>query len=149
MRGIASIAALCIVLAGCKTPPPRLSPEQLEALETRELDGNRDDVLRAAAAVLLDKGFFYVASDGDAGLITAVQGFNAETLSVWVRQVAPGRAQVRLQARAYAYEPYRVANQAFVTKFWASVQRRMLGGEAAPQSEAAIANSAASTAGGR
>jgi hypothetical protein len=137
--------ALLLVLAGCEAPQQKLSATQWQAIETREVDGRQDDVLRAVAAVVLDKGYYYAAADKDAGLLTAayvpVQASEiycrsggmtgpvlADVLGIWVRQSDPSRCEVRLQRLVMGH---RVADEAAVTQFWVAVQRRMLGGDAA------------------
>lgn len=143
--------ALGVALAGCEAGT-HLTPEQWAALETREIDGRRDDVLRAAAAVVLDEGYFYRSSDHGAGLLSAERvpldledayrrsgGMNwrlhGSTVVVWVRPGGAGRCELRLQryAAQHAYEyRQRLGDAEGVTRFAAAVERRMLGGEAAP-----------------
>jgi hypothetical protein len=123
-----------------------MTSTQWAALETREVDGQPDDVLRAVAAVVLDRGYYYAVADKDAGIITAAcvpfgaqDGFRrsggmrgpvmCDTISVWVVRCDPNRCEVRLQHRVMGQ---RVADEQKVTEFWAAVQRRMLGGDAAP-----------------
>jgi hypothetical protein len=148
MRPLAPAILLCLLASGCQVSEPPLTPTQWSTIESRQVDGKRDDVLRAASAVLLDKGYFYLASDRDAGLITAeyvdpqVQevfrrsgGMRgpvlSDTLALWVWAVNDKTCEVRLQTR---HMGHRVADEKAVTDFWVGVQRRMLGGEAAPPS---------------
>jgi hypothetical protein len=137
--------ALLVLLAGCEAPQQKLSTTQWQAIETREVDGRQEDVLRAVAAVVLDKGYYYAAADKDAGLLTAayvpVQASEiycrsggmtgpvlADVLGIWVRQSDPSHCEVRLQRLVMGQ---RVADEGAVTQFCVAVQRRMLGGDAA------------------
>jgi hypothetical protein len=52
------------------------TPEKIDAVETREIAAPPDQVLRAAAAVLLDEGFVYCMSDHAAGLISGFRILN-------------------------------------------------------------------------
>jgi hypothetical protein len=123
-----------------------VTPTQRNAVETREVDGKREDVLRAVAAVVLDAGYYFRAADKDAGLITAARvpaqfqdafcrsgGMNgpvmADTVAVWVRTSSPTRCEVRLQRRVMGHI---VDDERAVTEFWTAVQRRMIAGDAAP-----------------
>jgi hypothetical protein len=137
---------LIALLAGCESEP-RLTPEQWSALETRPIDGTRDDVLRAASAVILDKGYLVRTSDRDAGLVVGVrvppdhtepycrsggmQGpFTPDVLCVWVRAAGVRASELRLQTRHHFQ---RAADPAGVAAFCAATERRMLDGAAAPQ----------------
>jgi hypothetical protein len=110
------------------------------------VDGQRDDVLRAAGAVVLDRGFFYLASDHEAGLLTGARVSSerqeffrrtggmrgpgvADTVGVWVRQADAKRTQVRVQMK---FGGRRTIDEQAVTAFCAAVERRLLGGDAAP-----------------
>jgi len=130
---------LAALITGCETTPP-LTPTQLEALETRKVEGQRDDVLRAASAVILDQGYFYTASDHAAGTVTAAQvpssmrdefqrngGMTGPAIvnmvSIWVIQSTPTECDLRVQYRDFGRH---VQSNERVSKFWVEVQRRML-----------------------
>jgi len=132
-------ALLCGAFAGCETTPP-LTQTQWEAIETRKVEGNRDDVLRAASAVILDQGYFYTASDQAAGTVTAARVPSSQrdefqrtggmtgpamvdTISIWVVQASTSECNLRVQYRDFGRH---VESQERVTKFWNAVQRRML-----------------------
>ncbi len=136
--------------AGCGSGPRQSAAPptsaQWSALETREVDGQRDDVLRAAGAVVLDRGYFYLASDHEAGLLTGARVSSerqeffqrtggmrgpgiADTVGVWVRQMDAKRTQVRVQMK---FGGHRTIDEQQVTAFCAAVERRLMGGEAAP-----------------
>jgi hypothetical protein len=131
------------VLAGCGGP--NLTAEQWQAIETRPVDGARDDVLRAAAAVMLDEGFMYTLSDSTAGLLAGERlagsanadyyarsggmrlrdgGPLVERVTFWVRAVAPDRCEIRTQFLDTAGQ--RTSSEERVTQIWTYVQQRML-----------------------
>ena len=133
-------------VAGCHAPAPEMTPTQWAAIETRDVEAKPDDVLRAVAAVVLDEGFYFAVADKEAGIITAArvppmaQGafrrsggmrgpVMADSIAVWVVPSDRTHCEVRLQRRVLGQ---RVADERSVTLFWAAVQRRMLGGDAAP-----------------
>lgn len=135
----AAALVLAAALAGCETAPP-LTPTQLEALETRKVEGQRDDVLRAASAVILDQGYYYTASDHAAGTVTAAKvpssqrdefqrngGMNGPVVvnmvSIWVVQASPTECNLRVQYRDFGRH---VQSNERVSKFWTEVNRRML-----------------------
>jgi len=139
-------------LTGCQATPP-LTPTQWEALETRKVEGSRDDVLRAASAVILDQGYFYTASDHAAGTVTAAQvpssmrdefqrngGMTGPVIvnmiSIWVIQSTPTECDLRVQYRDFGRH---VQSPERVSKFWVEVQRRLLKENPAPVSVAAPA----------
>jgi hypothetical protein len=143
---------LAASLTGCETTPP-LTPTQWEALETRKVEGSRDDVLRAASAVILDQGYFYTASDHAAGTVTAAQvpssmrdefqrngGMTGPVIvnmvSIWVIQSTPTECDLRVQYRDFGRH---VQSPERVSKFWVEVQRRLLKENPAPVSVAAPA----------
>ncbi|MGH7242853.1 MAG: hypothetical protein ACREJD_05490 [Phycisphaerales bacterium] len=132
-------AMVCFAFAGCETTPP-LTPTQWEAIETRQVEGKRDDVLRAASAVILDQGYFYTASDQAAGTVTAARvpssmqeefqrngGMTGpamvDTISIWVLQTSPTQCNLRVQYRDFGRH---VESAERVSAFWTEVQRRML-----------------------
>src|SRR5262245_10068719 len=57
--------------AGCADPPPMVTPEQLAAIQTVEIDTTRDEAFRAAAAVMIDRGMVIAMSDFNAGLVSS------------------------------------------------------------------------------
>lgn len=130
---------VAVALTGCETAPP-LTPTQWEALETRKVEGKRDDVLRAASAVILDQGYYYTASDHAAGTVTAAKvpssqrdefqrngGMNGPVVvnmvSIWVVQSAPNECDLRVQYRDFGRH---VQSPERVSAFWTEVNRRML-----------------------
>ncbi len=145
MNGVRWCAALGSVALGlgCQQEA-RLSTEQWSAIETREIEGKSDDILRAAAEVVLDDGYYFSLSDHSAGLIAgdrvpspfqesyqrtggmARHRSASDRVVVWVRPDGEGRAECRLQLQA---EGVRLADSKRVTEFWARVQRRMMGDE--------------------
>jgi len=140
---------LASALVGCETAPP-LTPTQWEALETRRVEGQRDDVLRAASAVILDQGYYYTASDHAAGTVTAAKvpssqrdefqrngGMNGPVMvnmvSIWVVQATPTECNLRVQYRDFGRH---VQSNERVSTFWTEVNRRMLKEPSAPVSVA-------------
>lgn len=140
----------CVSLTACDTTPP-LTQTQWEAIETRQVEGKRDDVLRAASSVILDQGYFYTASDQAAGTVTAARvptsqqeqfqregGMNGptmvDTISIWVIQANPSTCNLRVQYRDFGTH---IASQERVSAFWNSVQRRMLKESSAPSASPA------------
>lgn len=136
---------LWAALAGCEATPP-LTPTQWEALETRKVEGKRDDVLRAASAVILDQGYFYTASDQAAGTVTAARVPSSQrdafqrtggmtgpamvdTISIWVIQSGPSECDLRVQYRDFGRH---VESDERVSAFWTAVQRRMLNQDPTP-----------------
>lgn len=124
---------------GCESTPP-LTPSQIEALETRQVQGQRDDVLRAASAVVLDQGYYYTASDHAAGTVTAAKvpssmrdeyqrsgGMTGPVIvnmvSIWVVQATPTDCNLRVQYRDFGRV---VQSRERVSTFWNEVQRRVL-----------------------
>jgi hypothetical protein len=141
-RVLLLVAACCAGLAGgCASQPQTLTPDQRSAIETREIDGQRDDVLRAAAAVMLDEGYMYSMSDHEAGLLAGVrlrpgyadyyarQGgaqcgyFTLSRVVVWVRGVTPSRCQMRVQ---FSMCGETLTDERQVAEIWTKVQQRML-----------------------
>lgn len=135
-------AALAATLGACESTPP-LTTTQWEALETRQVHGQRDDVLRAASAVILDQGYFYTASDHAAGTVTAAKVPSSQRdefqrtggmtgpamvdmISIWVVQATPAECNLRVQYRDFGR---RVESNQRVSAFWIEVQRRMLAHE--------------------
>ncbi|MBN8599327.1 MAG: hypothetical protein J0L78_16775 [Planctomycetes bacterium] len=132
---------LCAVagFAGCESAPP-LTATQIETLETRHVQGSRDEVLRAASAVILDQGYYYTASDHAAGTVTAAKvpssmrdeyqrngGMTGPVIvnmvSIWVVQATPAECNLRVQYRDFGRV---VQSQERVSRFWNEVQRRVL-----------------------
>lgn len=108
-RAILPLAAA--LSAGCASQPA-LTPVQLEAIQTREIDAPVDAAFRAAAGVMLDRGMIITLSDGSAGLIGAREWMDAPhahthatpdspyapvEVVVWVRSADPGRSLLRIQ----------------------------------------------------
>ncbi|MBX3381060.1 MAG: hypothetical protein KF805_13280 [Phycisphaeraceae bacterium] len=140
-----AVALFFAAFAGCEATPP-LTPTQWEALETRKVEGKRDDVLRAASAVILDQGYFYTASDQAAGTVTAAKVPSSQrdafqrsggmtgpamvdTISIWVIQSGPSECDLRVQYRDFGRH---VESNERVSAFWSAVQRRMLKQEPSP-----------------
>ena len=65
------IPIIIIVIAGCLTLGPKLTPLQRRVMESKELEGTFDDAFRATIAVLQDKGYQIKTSDYDGGIIYA------------------------------------------------------------------------------
>lgn len=73
LRGILATAvavAATIGAAGC-TSAPKMSPTQMDALQTREVEAAPDASFAAATNALLDAGYRIELCDADAGLLTA------------------------------------------------------------------------------
>ncbi|MBS0189441.1 MAG: hypothetical protein JSS51_15365 [Planctomycetes bacterium] len=138
-RLLASAALLASLLAACETTP-ELTPTQWEAIETRRVDGKRDQVLRAASAVVLDDGYYFAASDFAAGTLTAAKvpstqqdafqrsgGMTGHSpidmISIWVVQADPVSCSLRVQYRDFGTH---ISSPERVSAFWTAVQRRML-----------------------
>lgn len=145
------ITACCTVAAqGCTSPARQLTPEQRSAIETRPIDGSRDDVLRAAAAAMLDEGFIFTMSDHAAGLIAgervtdpmyaqsyargrASRGSSYLYVSrtvVWVRSKTSRSSDLRVQLLVGNRQ---VASEQHTKVMWARVQQRMLSYLPAPK----------------
>ncbi len=136
--GVIAALAMCGAL-GCESAPDRTAT-QWGAIETCEVPGARDDVLRAASAVILDEGYFFIASDHEAGLVTGARvpgsqqdhyrrtgGMHEspmfDSVCLWVCESGASGSQVRVQF----YDRGRhIASRERVLAFWNSVQKRML-----------------------
>ncbi len=57
-------------VGGCAAKPP-LSPTQMEALQTREVEAGADRAFAAATNAVLDAGYRLRMSDADAGILAA------------------------------------------------------------------------------
>ena len=68
------ILALLVLMAGCSTASPTLTPFQSRAIESKELEGSFDDVFKATLAVLQDKQYDIKTSDYEGGIIYAESG---------------------------------------------------------------------------
>lgn len=115
VMGALCFAIAVLLLPACESTPP-LSPTQWNAIETRSVQAPRDEVLRAAAAVILDQGYYFTASDQGAGTMTAARvplayqdqyrrtgGMRSsapvDTIAVWVSQISPAESSMRIQLR--------------------------------------------------
>ncbi len=72
-------AILIIFVAGCAAPKaPTLTPLQIQSLQTREYEANKDIVFPSVLSVFQDLGYIVQSADKDTGLITA-EGANEAT----------------------------------------------------------------------
>ena len=62
---------MCLILGGCATTAPQVSPMQMRQFTTRTFDGNYENVFRAAMTVLQDQGYIIKNTDMNSGLIVA------------------------------------------------------------------------------
>lgn len=139
----AALAGATLCAPGCISQPPAVSAEQRAAIETRQISGQRDRVLQAAASTMLDEGFLYAMSDHEAGLLGGLrvnplyaegyarrgglEGHGAHSPTdaavVWARAAGPEQTLLRIQLWAYGRpmtDPERVSQIA------AAVERRLL-----------------------
>lgn len=120
-------------VTGCAAPStPKLTPEQMSALQTREIDAPVDATFRAAAGVMMDSGMAISMSDHAAGLVSGanwgyIGGVNHAYRTewggvlVWVRSAGPGRSSMRVsfgEGTNPEAEP--------VSRFAAQVQERVM-----------------------
>jgi hypothetical protein len=76
---------------------PHLTEMQRRNLEVKELEGEREDVLRAAVTVLQDRGFIIKTSDYLAGIIAAyVQKPQYFEVGATIEQFAEKRMKMRI-----------------------------------------------------
>jgi hypothetical protein len=114
------LAASAMILGGCATGQPRpLSPEQLSAIQTREVDWDQAAAFQAAAAVLLDDGYLFTMSDSAAGLVAGSRmgGGVEDHVTVWVQAISDHRSAVRVDYfNPYGWTPDRDRVTRFATK---------------------------------
>ncbi len=70
------ITSLCVIagalaLSACVTPSPKLTPLQIEAMQTSSFEADRDTVYASVLSVFQTLGYTIRESDKDAGLIVA------------------------------------------------------------------------------
>jgi hypothetical protein len=126
LAGVAGVA-----LAGCAAAPATiLTPEQVAAIQTRDVEASPDRAFRAAAAVMLDRGMVIAMSDFNAGLLGAgAWGYAAGVgraelrpgsgLVVWMRPAGPARTTMRVKFAAGDSEEA-------TSRFVEQVERRLL-----------------------
>jgi hypothetical protein len=76
---------------------PRLTEMQRRALEVKELEGTREDVLKATVTVLQDRGYIIKTSDYQAGIIAAeIQKPSCSEIGAAVEQFTETRIKMRV-----------------------------------------------------
>lgn len=70
---LASLLAtiLSILVSGCEAPAPQLSPLELQSIQSREIEADKDVVFNAVVSVFQDKGYTIESADRETGFITA------------------------------------------------------------------------------
>lgn len=104
-RLLLSLAAAAAMLSGCvgqeeaerQFEASRRSPVELRAMQSREIDGEANLVMRGVIATLHDLGYRITKVEPGAGTVTATK-LNTVRLSAVVRQRSPGRSVVRANA---------------------------------------------------
>ena len=66
-----SAICVCLILSGCATAAPQITPMQMRQFTTRTFDGNYENVYRATMTVLQDQGYIIKNTDMNSGLIVA------------------------------------------------------------------------------
>ena len=82
------ILYLSIMISGCTMRPQEISPEAARAIQTRELNHNKDDLARAVVSVLQEMHYSLGNLDLGAGIITATRS-SERSLAPISREVDP------------------------------------------------------------
>ena len=90
---IVSVISVIFSLGGCATSP-ELTPLQRRELECREIQGTREDVLRAVVSVFQDHGYSIRSSDYQGGIIAA--GKEDLQITVSVEEFTKDRIKLRI-----------------------------------------------------
>lgn len=85
MKGfIVCMILISLLLTGCATTGPKLSPMQIRQITTREIEGSYENVYRATLTIVQDNGYIIKNTDMDSGLITAmVDRETSKTSQFW------------------------------------------------------------------
>ena len=73
-----SLSLIAILMTGCATPPPTLTPLEIQSLQTREYEDDKGVVFASVMSVFADLGYTINAADRDTGLITAESATNSD-----------------------------------------------------------------------
>lgn len=75
---------------------PKLTDMQRRALECKEIEGNREDVLRATVTVFQDRGYSVKSSDYQGGIITALRDKPCLDITASIEEFASDRIKMRI-----------------------------------------------------
>lgn len=75
---------------------PKLTELQRRALETKEVEGNREDVLRATVTVFQDRGYLVQSSDYEGGIITASNERPYLQINASIEEFTESRIKMRI-----------------------------------------------------
>lgn len=75
---------------------PRLSDMQRRAIETKEVEGNKEDVLRSTVTVFLDRGYDVQNSDYVGGIITASNDKPSLQITAMIEEFTETRIRMRI-----------------------------------------------------
>jgi len=78
------------------TRRPKLTAMQRRALETREIEGVREDILRATVTVFQDKSLSIQTSDYSAGIIVATSQKPSLHITATVEEFTSSRTKMRI-----------------------------------------------------
>lgn len=92
---LAGAGGYCAVKA-MTTRYPKLTEMQRRALECKEIEGKREDVLRAAVTVFQDRGYFVKSSDYQGGIITAEAGKPVLNVTASIEEFTSDRINMRV-----------------------------------------------------
>ena len=76
-----TIIGLVLVLAGCATTAPTLTPLEIQSLQTREYERGKDIVFPSVMSVFQDLGYTIKSADKDTGLIAAESAAKSDAAS--------------------------------------------------------------------
>ncbi len=75
---------------------PKLTEMQRRSLECKEIEGTREDTLRAVVTVFQDKGFSIQSSDYEGGIISASTEIPLLRITASVEEFTPERTKMRI-----------------------------------------------------
>lgn len=78
---------------------PKLTEMQRRVLECKELEGTREDVLRAVVTVFQDKGFTILTSDYEGGIISARLEKPYRILTASIEEFTVDRIKMRISMK--------------------------------------------------
>jgi len=76
-----AIIGLVVMLAGCATTGPALTPLEIQSLQTREYEQGKNIVFPSVISVFQDLGYTIKSADKDTGLITAESAAKSDAAS--------------------------------------------------------------------
>ena len=73
--------SLYIFVTACATQGPTMTPLEIQSMQTREYENNKDIVFASVMSVFQDLGYTVASADKDTGFITANSASNSDAAS--------------------------------------------------------------------